>query len=362
VFIPVLTSPPRFWTIGPTVLAFLSLATARADDFTTRDEFFTKLSAPMTSIVDGKAFRDALGGIAAQAQLNLWLDRGVDPTAPIAAGPVGPTIFHAIQKLADRRDCTVMPVASVLLVGRPEWVDRTAASIISLKTVGKPELADISWDDLTTPAEAMAHAAAAGAAVEVHPALPHDLWPATAWNQIDRRVAVTLILAQFDRTPKSTESLRSLNSVAATSTGRFTRRYSRGKADDAIRSAMRDVDRESRVRTGGQWLVATGTIAAHRAGARAILEQSSRGAPPDPDKDKFTLTKMSTTAENALRQLARSAHKTCLIDASASGACKKTVSIEGKDVTLRKLIDMVAAQAGVVADWQGDTIVISRPQ
>lgn len=318
-----------------------------------------KLSAPMTSIVDGKPFRDGLAGIAAQARLNLWLDRAVDPTAPVEVGPVGPTVFAAIEKLAARRDCVVMPVAGVVLVGRPEWVDRTTASILSLRIADKGTPTNISWDDLTTPLEAISNAAAAGSEVNVDPNLPHDLWPATAWNQIDRRVAVTLILAQFDRRPTSTDSLRAVRSTAATSNGRVTRRYGRSKADEAIGNAMAEVDRQSRVRQAGQWLVATGTIAAHRAGARAMLQHLAKGAAPDPDKDTFTVKKMSTTAENAFRQLAQSAGKNCVIDAEAREACKKMVSIEGEDVTLRRLIDAVAGQAGVVATWQGSNIVIS---
>ncbi len=88
---------------------------------------------PMTSIVDGKSFRNGVTGIAKQAQLNVWIDRRVDPTSPVIAGPVGPTVFAAIGKLAARRDCVLMPVANVLLVGRQDWVDQTASSILSLK-------------------------------------------------------------------------------------------------------------------------------------------------------------------------------------------------------------------------------------
>jgi hypothetical protein len=36
--------------------------------------------------------------------------------------------------------------------------------------------------------------------------------------------------------------------------------------------------------------------------------------------------------------------------------------VEGTNVTLRELIDKVAGQAGVVATWQDDKIVISRPE
>ena len=107
---------------------------AKSDNFSQRDPFFAKLAAPMTSVVDGKSFRDAIQGIADQAELNLCLDRRVDPTTPVNLGePAQPTVYAAIEKVAAQRDCVVMPVAGVLLVGREEWVDRTAASFSWLR-------------------------------------------------------------------------------------------------------------------------------------------------------------------------------------------------------------------------------------
>jgi hypothetical protein len=338
-------------------LATLFPTTAGADDFSERDRFYALLSAPMTSIVDGKSFRNGVTGIAKQAELNIWIDRRVDPTSPVTAGPVGPTVFAAIGKLAARRDCVLMPVANVLLVGRQDWVDRTASSILSLKISGKQELADIVWEDLTTPAEAIARAA--GGAVEVEPVLPHDLWPATTWKQVDRRVAVTLVLAQFDRLPQSTTALGNLRSTPATK-GSFSRRYWLGKANSIIRDVMQEQDRKSKFGTQRGWLEATGSIAAHRAAVTKVFDNMTKVAAPDPRKDTFTLKKMSTTAENALIQFARTAGRTCLIKADAVAACKQIVSIEGQDITLEQLTAVVAKQVGVDVQWHDDRIVVSR--
>lgn len=346
------------------MLIALWFSATRGDDFSERDRLFAQLSLPMTSIVDGKPFRDALAGIAKQANVNLWLDRSVDPTTPVEAGPLGPTVFAALQKLAARRHCVVMPVANVLLVGSAKWVDETTASILSLELskTPSPADADISWDDLASPSEALQRAVAGDAGVDVEPSLPHDLWPSARWTQMDRRVAVTLVLAQFDRRPQSTASLHNLKGVAASSAGKFTRRYSPGKANAEVRRVMIEVDRGCRFRSSNDWLEATGSVSAHRAAVAAIFQSLAVAAAPDPIKDTFTLKRMSAPAEHALHQLAQSARKTCVIDASAREACMRIVSIEGEDVTLKQLIDLVAAQVGVVAKWQGDTILISREQ
>ncbi len=344
-------------------LLMVPMTFARADRFSDRDPFFKQLSIPMTSIVDGKPFREALTGIADEARINLWIDRHVDPTSPVVAGPVGPTVYAAITKIAAQRDCVVMPVKNVLLVGRPEWVDQAASSVLGLQLDdGRAAVADIGWEDLTAPGEALQQAAALGAGeVDVTPELPHDLWPANKWKKIDRRVAATLVLAQFDLRPKTTTSITEIETVAA-SNAILTRTYAINQPADAIRKlsdAMTAADRNVQIRAEKDSLTARGDVVAHRAAIKAMFELTENNAGPDPEKDTFTLKRMTTSAENALRQLAGTARKTCVIEPDAAQACRQNVSIEGQDLTLRELIDMVAKQADVTATWQDDTIVIS---
>lgn len=335
------------------------LPAARADDFSQRNRIYSVLASPMNSIIEGKAFRDGMQGIAKQAGLNVWIDRRVDPTRPVASGPLGPTVYSAISKLAAQRDCVLMPVANVLLVGRPDWVDQTTSAIMSLRTNRNQVAADIHWEDLTTPAEAIA--IAANTAVTVDPALPHDLWPATTWKQIDRRVAVALVLAQVDRQPRSTASLRSLQALPAT-TKSFSRRYSFGDANATIRGTMHDADRSCRFRTDQRWLEATGSATAHRRAVTQLFETLPKVAAPDPNKAQFTLKPTSTTAENLFFNFARMAKRKCEIKDNAAAACKKIISIEAKDNTLQQLSDIVAEQIGVNVKWLDDRIVVSKKQ
>ncbi len=363
---PTVLRPHRLPTRLAAGLALLCcfFVLATADDFSSRDPFFAALTTPMTSIQDGKPFREALLAIADQVELNLWLDRKVDPTAPVAAGPVGPTVSAAIEELAARRNCVVMPVANVMLVGRPQWVDATAASLLSLQVDGNAAaVADISWDMLTTPESAL-KIAVNDESARVTPPLPHDLWPANHWKQIDRRVAVTLVLAQFDRRPVSSESLSDLASVPASTTGTFSRRYWTGSQSTAIRAAMQKVDRNSRFRVRDDWLEASGGASAHRAAVGAMLAKRNVAAMPDPDHDKriFSLKPTRSSAENLLRQFAETAGRKCVIHPDAIQACKGIVTIEAKDNTLVQLIEKAAKAAGVVATWQGDTILVTLGQ
>ena len=69
---------------------------------------------------------------------------------------------------------------------------------------------------------------------------------------------------------------------------------------------------------------------------------------------------MRTSAGNALQQLCGVAGRRCEIAPAARKACEQTVTVEGKDATLRELIDLVAKQAGVKVRW-GDGVIFVSP-
>lgn len=336
---------------------------AEASELSDQDELFRRLVAPMKSVVDGKSFRDALATIANQAQVNLWLDRRVDPTVPVALGVVGPTAFAAIDKLAKSRDCAVMPIANVLLVGRASWVDQTAALIMNLPSDSTLPSIDVDWEDLTTPKEALI--AVAGADVNVTPTLPHDLWPSTTWRGIDRHVAIVLILSQFNVQADTSRDITALTTHPIDADGVCVGRYSLGELNADLRESFQHYDQrgkfdsKSSVRKGT--LVYKGPIAVHRQAIVSVME-SIRPQATDIDESTFTIKQMHTSAKNAFEQLAKMAGRTCQIEAAAVQTCTTIVSLEAADLTLRQLVDRVAIEAGVTATWSTDTIVISVPE
>ena len=198
---------PRFplWKYLAIVACCIEMATAShafGDDFSEASPIYGKLATPMNSVFDGKSFRSAVTGIAEQVGLNLWLDRHVDPTSVVEVGPSGPNVYGAIERIAASRDCVLMPVGNVLLVGRPEWVAAATAAVMTIPDASSADArVKVAWEDLTTPSTALARAA--GKATNVSPELPHDLWPKTTWTDVNPAVAVALVLAQFDLQSKS---------------------------------------------------------------------------------------------------------------------------------------------------------------
>ena len=328
---------------------------AERDD---QDPTIRKLVRPINSIVDGKPFRQAIVSIADQAQLNVWIDRRVDPSPPVLLGPIGPTTYSALDQLAQSQNCVVMPVRNVVLIGRPKWVDQAAASVMLLQIDDRSQVANIAWGDLTTPAEALA--IAADQPLEIDPILPHDLWPAADLQSLDRRIAIALILAQFDRRPISTDSISKLKTEPADMTGQLGFPYQLGAMSDDFRTEFLATDRRGRVELKAESVFAQGSVAAHRQALNAVLAMA-KSQSADPDRSVFTIKKMRTTAANALIQLAKMAGRSCHIDSQAEQACQKIVSVDGKDLTLRELTDRIAAEVGVLATWNADTIVITLP-
>ena len=255
-----------------------------------------------------------------------------------------------------------MPVAGVLLVGRPEWVEKTAGALLSLNPRGSTSsLANVTWPAVTTPAQALS-IATGDSATEADPPLPHDLWPAVSWKRIDRRVAVSLVLSQFDRQLAPPFSLTQVASRPIVAPTTVTRTYGFRSLQSRIRSAILRTDSKSRFRKRGSVLEATASVAAHRAATELVIQAQSQSAAPNlaNDQRRFSLKEpLTTSAENALRQFAQTAGRVCEIRPDAVDACKKPIRLEAESNTIRELIEKVAAAAGVKVGWTPDRIVVS---
>lgn len=350
-----------FKVVSLAALLFVLLLTrvSIGDDFSEASPIYEKLATPMNSVFDGKSFRSAISGIADQVGLNVWLDRGVDPTAAVKVGSSGSTVYGALSQIAASRDCVLIPVGNVLLIGRRDRVAKLTAVIMTppiARANASEELIDVKWDDLTTPTTALNRSI--GNTFGSPQTLPHDLWPKTEWTQINKDVAVALILGQFDLQFDQSSSPQRLMTSRMKEPGRLKRRYSATLAK-IVRPTVTKTDPTARTQVSGKWLETTATFNAHASATEAIFT-ALKPKLPDPDKDTFTLKQMRTSAENALQQLCGVAGRRCVIAPGARKACEQTVTVEGKDASLRELIELVAKQAGVKVTW-GDGVISISP-
>ena len=404
--------------LGGTLM--LMVGRVDADEVSPSDPMFRRLAAELTVVVQGKSLRDALQQVADRASVNLWIDRRVDVSQTVAstdwaaAESQSPrsqgerTVFDALARVASQANCVVFPVHDVVLVGRPTWVDQTAAALLraqqhyagpqeagqtgagqvhatssSYDPAGSPppiSSADlpilvklsqlsrvvnlsmpagtVSWDRLSTPSEALRRTLGGSigepAGADFAPAasdamiLPHDLWPAVRWTGLPRYAAATLVLAQFDHRRDD----------AGGPSKPVRRRYASGRAGTAAREVLQRTDPDAQIRTRGDWMVARARPNAHRAATEAFIRELAsmgnsgrdRGAPPP----RFDLRLINKPADQVLKQLAGAARKTCHIDPQAAPRCRALVSLEAENATLEELAQQVGQQIDVVVDWNAD--------
>lgn len=339
-------------------------------------ELMTKLRAPMVTVVQGQSFRAAAEAVAGRAGINLWIDRGVDPSAAIDLGHAGETVFDVLRRIASSRGCEVQPVRNVVLIGRPRWLDHTADHVFRLSSLpgnrgtDRNRASEIAWPELTTPEEALrivtGNDAAAGRP------LPHDLWPAVEWRGVDREVARTLVVTQCDPGPVAPSR-------------RFEIRYRRpagitSAAIQAWESEIRRADRQVTVTPRGRTIAFEGSVAAHRVATRLLIRAETTAAKSKVDAgdepmsgdarrrdetatgaDRFTLRLKNQPAGQILRELAATAGKECLIVSDARDASASLVSLEAKEKTLEQLAAQVAAEVGLRTEWGEQTLVV-RPR
>ena len=319
----------------------------------------TKLTADFRVSLIDKPLREALASLADAAQINVWLDRRVDPTTLISTDASANTVYLAIVSAAKSANLDVHAVDSVILVGRVEWIDRTAAAIRELPRLGDP--ANVQWPELTTPSQAyLACTQQAEADLVTASQLPHDLWPELRWSAIPSEIAKLMVTAQFDlKTSTNGQGL-----IPITVSPRCQASYPLGKHTQVVRSVVTASDQRATLKDADNRLVVTATSAAHRLATDAWLRLPAVDTKKtlDVDKVKFTLRLQNAVIEQVLQQLATTSGRKLAIHADVASACKQPISLEVKDESLRELSQRIGNEAGVQVSWTDSELQVNaRP-
>lgn len=309
------------------------------------------LTSDFRSAITDRPLRASLESVATAANVNLWLDRRVDPTVPVRPEPDSTTPYQAIAAIAKSAGLQAAAVDNVVLVGRAEWVENVMGAILTLPAGGGVE--NISWTDLTTP-----NAAVASINIAQKSPLPHDLWPAIGWTEMNVNAAHCLIAAQFDRVPSSTDSR---GYQALTPTGKVAAIYPRGPHMPLVRSAVMEADKTAIIKESNSQILIKAHSKAHVAANQAWL-----GRPPakavtslDIDQVRFTLRLENAVAEQVFRQLATAAGRKITVAPNAVASCAEKVSLTANNETLRELSQRVADSVGVTLTWTASQLEVA---
>ncbi len=327
----------------------------------TNDPFTAKLSASSTAIVNGRPFREAIVELADRVKVPIWFDRRVDPSVLVDAGQVGPTVYAGIYQVAQVRDCVVMPVAGVLLVGRADWVDQTTTSLLLLRPQNEKRRIDVQWSDATTPNSILAASLSQTEDTLGKLAFPHDLWPSGALLQIEPLVASTLVAAQFDkRMGPISNSDEITDWETAQSSERVRVRYRFSANRTKVLGTIRRVDRTSQTEAVRNETDVIATASAQRAGVHEFLmsEAARKPASVNIDEPNLTFELKNTPAKEAFHHLAGAAGRRCRIEPSAIEACEKRIGFQAKEVSLKNLVQTIADQSGTAVTWTSDELIV----
>lgn len=364
-----------FWhSIGGFLVGLAAASPSAYGEFNARSEFTARLVAPYSVALESSPFRSSVEGVAATAKLNLWIDRTIDPDGLVSPGPVAPTVYECLVKIAAEQDSVVFAIENFVLIGKPDRVDAAASAILAIKNAAAPAststetLTTVSWDRLATPSEAFSQATGRAATAEMAPKLPHDHWHETTWQDVDRDVAASLVLPQLGlrlvqpgvttRGPgaPATEPIDGLSTTV-------TYQYRTESVPPAARKAVQSLDPKAtfKVQPGGMDVSTTAT--GHRLLTHALLQTlapANRAIVAGGDaletlkKDKraFTLRLANKPAKDVFAFLAQSANVNFEIDAGAKEKCEQWVSLEAKDASLLQLMEQVAERAQVKLEWE----------
>ncbi len=344
------------------------------------------LAQPMTMVVQGQTVGSVISELAAARNLNVWAERDLDRGGDLSTVRLGPTVWDSLNRLAESAGAEIVPAGEVVLIGRPEWLDRNLAALRQCCSSERSapatdaEVISVAWPDLVTPSEVLRLCQRAGT---VEPAeladediagmpavdddLPHDLWPAAKIDRVPRSVVSTLIAVQASG---ETDSRGSAGSV-------WTARYPTTFSSRVLAEAVGKADPQARVRgirlPGNLGAVEiSGGPASHRIATGAILRQLAGNggvavggnpagkAGTDPDAT-FDLKLLNQPAGKMIQTFAANAGMACDIRDQARAAAETLVSLEAKGQTLEQLSRTVARRAGLAIAWGPEKVVVSLP-
>ncbi len=318
-------------------------------------ELLARLTSDFRSATDHKPLRETLFSIASAAQINVWLDRRVDPTQPVSLGAQTATPYEAIRKAADESGLAAAAVDNVVIVGRPAWVQSLVGVILNAPPSDK--LNELSWPEPSTPQSIIAQIASSSSY-----ALPHDLWPAMHWKQLEQTIALRLICAQFDRLPSG--DLQSLEPLVAPEKVKSGYPLS---LRTTFQQVLSRTDAKAMLLRDGEQLQIEASPAAHMKAIDAWIVKVRKSKPQnnkplDIDRTRFTLKIENAPAEQVLMQLAARCNRQLVFDEGARERCLKLVTFEATDKSLRAICDILAEIVDVTLAWTDQTLTVtSRP-
>ncbi len=309
--------------------------------------------------------RQALGDLARQQDVTVFLDRRVDPDRRVTLAHKKPLPLPLLlEHLAQQLDAEIVPVGSVLY-----WVPsgegaRIAGRLVALERKCRevwPELRGrrvaLSWESGARPRE-LVHLAAERFGIELRGAetIPHDVWWKAHLPPLSAPQLLTLLTSGLGRTfvpePKRRATLVAWEEVAVTGHSLFF-------ADKKVVSSseLRRAFPRVRWQRSGSWWVAIGESVDRGAIVRYLMERNEAKRTSARTEERYTLTVREQPVGAILKTLQDQGWR-LQIEAEAQERLTRRVSFDVRRVPIEELLAKVLAPVGLQYRLEGDTIVV----
>lgn len=357
------------------LVAFLTLSHVEVSAQLLQPGFEEELLRSHQSSFNGGTLRDTLAALSSATDIPVWLDRRVDSGQEMKVPNAGPDVESAFQAVAAAADLVSLPLDRLVLVGRPEWVDRTGALILAAGSnaapsgtsgtagprraaVSKENAIAMEWPFLTSSNEALQ---IVGDRMQVDVGsvqLPHDLWPAFQASAIRPSTILTLIGCEFDLWIRI-DSDGKLRSSELPNLAAIEMPYPHNVVERARVQLMGMTPVPELSRQGDQTVV-RGSPRVHRALQQrmAAAKMASSALADNPNRPgrrrvqgkpivQYTLTWPNAPAGMAFQKLAEAGKLQLSIDPEVEESMDDRVQLDVKELTLPEVVQQIAEQVGV---------------
>lgn len=276
-----------------------------------------KLAAPANARWNAAPLAPALRRMAEAFGVSLWIDRRVDPDAPLTLTVRDARFADVIDRVAREHGLGAAAIDRTLYLGPPQAAGRLGELIEAGRSQRVPAMKRrgvSEWPRLRTP-RAIAERLAESVGVEItNPeAIPHDLWPAGGTGSLPASDRLTLLLSGFDL---------------------------RWRADPSNAKRL--------------LIEPIGTRAGDEAPPALASLLNKRSKPTGPTRQVYTLRLVGQPLDAVLEQLAKQVGREVRFAPGVDDASRGVrVAVEG--VSLEELLDAIGDAAGVAIEDNGET-------
>lgn len=333
-----------------------------------------QLDSPVGGRWGSNPLRAALGNLARNQEVAIFLDRRVDPDQTVDLVIADTPLRVLFQRLADQLQLGVGQVGPVIYLGPP----RTAAvlgTVAALREEQDQRLPSavrsrlrrtqpLRWPELTTPREVIQDLAdEAGLQVAGLEQIPHDLWPEVDLPPLTFAQSLSLILAGFELTFDYAPDGSAAQLTPLPAKASITRRIPLRGSPAAVGAEIRQRFPDARFTIEAGSVVVDSTVEVSAAIRRLLDGASSRSKPP-PAKAKaekrYTLRVQSQSLGAVAAAIAKEAGVELRFDPRAEELRDKLVRLDVKDVILEELLRTLLEPGGLTYRLDEQTLEI-RP-